>query len=440
MTNNRRPIIVAMLLMLMVGTGVAFQNCAQPLDPSLLEQSSTQRNPDTNPNSSQNPNQLDVTFTMFPNPATEGSVVGIYPDINTDSKEQHIYEYRLNGQTVGRDPTLSTRLKKTDVLTFTITIGSTVKEYTVPVIVEAADNNPADDNNPIDTSVKGKLYIKGASGSPELKPQYLNHAEERTFIVQLDYAKMGNGAAMENSIRFRWETYSLNQVTPTLRAPWALTNGDRTSISTKADYKEIVRYYRVQAYDLLDESRKSDWSYFSVVTKNYKQSTQRVTTGNRVSSDMNGWICATPYVMTGIYLKQGLNNFSGIRCSLPMKASKTSWFGTGALTNYYAYKSGHKYCNDVQAASDQLVIGIPKTYKEVYTTLSTRFYFQCAKVSGAAYDRRGEVKMLYPTDAQEKFYSCPTDQYVMGLKRDYYNSQYNKRRLLNTLICGRLSP
>lgn len=432
MFNKRSPYIIGLIICCLIGIGFTFQNCAQPIDPSLLEDTLDSQ-PDNN-GSGNNDNAditADVSFSFSKNPLTEGSVVNVTANVKTNYSGTQIHEFKKNGQVVGTGSgVLLGNLSVGDAITYSVTLGSKVITRNVLLEIQAGTVTPPVDP-PVDPPVTGTLHVTNVASTPALQTYYLNHGDTKTFQVQLDY-QAGTPQNVTQFVRYRWQKRTLRPNTT-----WETFNASNTSLSVDADKGPIAKYYRVQAYDTRDSTNTSEWKTFTLVAKHYKNEMGVKPSLSRTESLMytNGTVvsaCENPYFISGYYTKKDLNNISAVRCSLIMKKSDlNSWHSS--LSNFVTarfYKSGTAYCNGLQSANNMLLTGIAKTYQNGYAmNYEKGFFYECHNVANnAIFDRSGVIQLItHPIDTSEKFISCPDNQFVIAQTRagSYHFSDFH---------------
>ncbi len=405
-----------------------YQNCAQPLDPSLLEgqvENPSELNPTTT-------GQLNYTYDIVAQePITDGSLVVVNVNV-VETKSQNItFEYKLNGQTIqglGQSVSINS-IKKGDVLTIIGLEGGDRVEKTVTFNVSDSVTPPV--QPPIQPPVGPKnVYIRANSAQVIFTTNTNTSQGNATFSVRLDTTKDTDLSNIEYMWQKKVKTGTNTFVYQTI------PNQSTTMYSASATHNDMYVDYRAKAFSTVT-GKESAWVDFKVVVDSYEQSlTDKAQKAPRLQSNLPQ--CEMPYFLRGVLTLSNGNGKGGFQvsrivCGLVHDSSEVTETTSGFAglkiyqpsniqnneskgANIRVSGDGLKVYNNGVAASHLLALSGFNT--STGTTGSTDYFVYSAPNLGNthAFQISNVFTVAYATNTTRKTV-CPQGTAVVGVQR-----------------------
>lgn len=422
--------------------GLAFQNCAAPLDPSLLEDAElTSVTP--------NPNEtFAFNVEVVPTQIDAGGAVNFQVN-HASSSRLLTFEYTRNGIGLGDSSEFARAENVTRDDSFRITIldnGVKVGERDIIVSVNDVVTEP-----PVEPPVQptGEVVIKKMSGTNAIN--YVGDGVSVKLQVQPDASQMSTNDVLGTTL-FEWE------VKTSISGSYTIQNEPSRTFTVAPSYLNEATYVRVRGYNNLS-GKWSPYISMTIYTDYYKASlTTHATKAPR--NDLAQAQCEVPYFVSGVYThyysasgsKVG-QKIIGLRCKLIRdeetpdavrgvgKVSPTdAVLDKGRIKAFGGNGSWYYGGVNLTGPQNEFITGInPDQSGTSYVV-----YNSPQKSNDEVILLTGGVTLKYEAD-KTNFAECPTGTHLTGIEkvgtgsssRLFSSTRYYYK--YNRLLCGRIN-
>ncbi len=395
MLKTNKLIHICILVSLLLGLGLFFQNCAQPLDPGITDVNT--ENSETNPSTNES-TALIFNATSEPLEQEEGQPIYISIEV-TNQTGAESFEIFRNGSLISTRQFYEVRsVSRTDTFKVVVTKGSIVQEQDLFLVIkEASTTNP----DPIDTTnPSGQVYLKNVDGTNSFTKYFLNVGATKDFAVEIDFSRTNTN----------YQNAALNwQVRTAGNEDWTYLTSDR-DIRVSGEVQNFNKEYRVIAKHNGQIVGESD--IIQIITQSY------------TSADAS---CSLPFVMAGLKVTKATSSSSTETASGSISSSSTTYSVSKAIcklprdkedpnnylkysrtTDHNLYKKDLGLC-ETQTRKTSLISSI-----DLSTLRSTNTKFSCGIIDLDSKDvfQTNPVSTIFDGDTV-----CPEYEYMVGLKR-----------------------